>query len=153
MTCNVCGYTGNDFTCNGMGRLCCPRCGAEQPEVKVPAVLSEDDYAEQLRKARQEAIADLERRKQDAEYANQSQMEAEAKHRQEAEAKRRKKEKAKKTQNRRERLFACLVPVGIIILTIFILRDPGASQGFGFAAFVIITACIGAIMGALLKQK
>ena len=150
MKCKACGYEGETFPRTPMGKYCCPQCGAEQTGSELPI---EDDYAEQLQKVRQEAIADLERRKQDAEYANQSQMEAEAKHRQEAEAKRRKKEKATKTQNRRERLFACLVPVGIIILTIFILRDPGASQGFGFAAFVIITACIGAIMGALLKQK
>lgn len=150
MKCKACGYEGETFPRTPMGKYCCPQCGAEQTGSVLPM---EDDYAEQLRKVRQTAVADLERRKQDAEYANQSQMEAEAKHRQEAEAKRRKKEKAKKNQNRRERLFACLVPVGIIILTIFILRDPGASQGFGFAAFVIITACIGAIMGALLKQK
>lgn len=150
MKCKACGYEGETFPRTPMGKYCCPQCGAEQTGSELPI---EDDYAEQLQKVRQAAVADLERRKQDAEYANQSQMEAEAKHRQEAEAKRRKKEKAKKNQNRRERLFACLVPVGIIILTIFILRDPGASQGFGFAAFVIITACIGAIMGALLKQK
>ena len=92
MKCKACGYEGETFPRTPMGKYCCPQCGAEQTGSVLPM---EDDYAEQLRKVRQTAVADLERRKQDAEYANQSQMEAEAKHRQEAEAKKNKEFDAK----------------------------------------------------------
>ena len=53
---------------------------------------------------------------------------------------------------RRERLLACIVPVAIIIFTIVLLRDP-AAKGAGFLGFVVIIACISAIIGALTRKK
>ena len=51
MTCNVCGYTGNNFDPNGMGRLCCPSCGAEQPEMagSMPPSQGLEEYAAMLK--------------------------------------------------------------------------------------------------------
>ena len=51
MTCNVCGYTGNNFDPNGMGRLCCPSCGAEQPEMAGSTTPSQslEEYAAMLK--------------------------------------------------------------------------------------------------------
>lgn len=44
MTCKVCGYTGEHFTRSGMGKLCCPSCGAEQME---PAAAAETGFSNQ----------------------------------------------------------------------------------------------------------
>ena len=100
----------------------------------------EDDYAEQLRKVRQAAVAEQERQAQEvrmkAEKASQD--------RREAEALRRQKEQKVRKRIRRERLLACIVPVAIIIFTIVLLRDP-AAKGAGFLGFVIIVACLYAI--------
>ena len=108
----------------------------------------EDDYAEQLRKVRQAAVAEQERQAQEvrmkAEKASQD--------RREAEALRRQKEQKVRKRIRRERLLACIVPLAIIIVTIVFLRDP-AAKGAGFLGFVIIVACLYAIFRALMREK
>ena len=50
MICNVCGYTGDDFSRSSMGALCCPSCGAQQPEMKVSSAGSQSvaEYADML---------------------------------------------------------------------------------------------------------
>lgn len=52
MICNVCGYAGDDFFRNGMGALCCPSCGAQQPEAAASAAgtQSVDEYAAMLQR-------------------------------------------------------------------------------------------------------
>ena len=134
MKCKACGYEGETFPHTPMGKYCCPQCGAEQTGSVLPM---EDDYAEQLRKVRQAAVAEQERQAQEvrmkAEKASQDRREAEA-------------------LRRRERLLACIVPVAIIIFTIVLLRDP-AAKGAGFLGFVVIIACISAIIGALTRKK
>ena len=45
-----------------------------------------------------------------------------------------------------------IVPVAIIIFTIVLLRDP-AAKGAGFLGFVVIIACISAIIGALTRKR
>ena len=108
----------------------------------------EDDYAEQLRKVRQAAVAEQERQAQEArmkaEKASQDYWEAEALRRQ--------KEQKVRRRIRRERLLACIVPVAIIIFTIVLLRDP-AAQGAGFLGFVVIFVCLVAIIGTLTRKK
>ena len=50
MICNVCGYTGDDFSRSSMGALCCPSCGAQQPETETSSVGSQSvtEYAAML---------------------------------------------------------------------------------------------------------
>ena len=50
MICNVCGYAGDDFSRSSMGALCCPSCGAQQPEMKVSSAGSQSvaEYADML---------------------------------------------------------------------------------------------------------
>ena len=50
MICNVCGYAGNDFSRNSMGALCCPSCGAQQPEMETSSASSRSvaEYADML---------------------------------------------------------------------------------------------------------
>ena len=145
MKCKACGYEGETFPHTPMGKYCCPQCGAEQTGAALPM---EDDYAEQLRKVRQAAVAEQERQAQEvrmkAEKASQD--------RREADALRRQKEQKVRKRIRRERLLACIVPVAIIIFTIVLLRDP-AAKGAGFLGFVVIIACISAIIGALTRKK
>ena len=77
--CKVCGYEGESFPRTPMGKYCCPSCGAEQTGAALPM---EDDYAEQLRKVRQAAVAEQERQAQEvrmkAEKASQDRREADA---------------------------------------------------------------------------
>lgn len=145
MKCKVCGYEGETFPCTPMGKYCCPQCGSEQAGAALPM---EDDYAEQLRKVRQAAVAEQERQAQEvrmkAEKASQD--------RREADALRRQKEQKVRKRIRRERLLACIVPVAIIIFTIVLLRDP-AAKGAGFLGFVVIIACLYAIFRALMREK
>ena len=145
MKCKACGYEGETFPHTPMGKYCCPQCGAEQTGAALPM---EDDYAEQLRKVRQAAVAEQERQAQEArmkaEKASQDYWEAEALRRQ--------KEQKVRKRIRRERLLACIVPVAIIIFTIVLLRDP-AAKGAGFLGFVVIIACLGAIIRALTREK
>ena len=61
MKCKACGYEGETFPHTPMGKYCCPQCGAEQTGSVLPM---EDDYAEQLRKVRQAAVAEQERQAQ-----------------------------------------------------------------------------------------
>ena len=145
MKCKVCGYEGETFPRTAMDTYCCPSCGAEQTGAALPI---EDDYAEQLRKVRQAAVAEQERQAQEvrmkAEKASQD--------RREADTLRRQKEQKVRKRIRRERLLACIVPVAIIIFTIVLLRDP-AAKGAGFLGFVVIIACLGAIIRALTREK
>ena len=50
MICNVCGYAGDDFSRSSMGALCCPSCGAQQPEMKASSAGSQSvaEYADML---------------------------------------------------------------------------------------------------------
>lgn len=50
MICNVCGYAGDDFSRSSMGALCCPSCGAQQPETETSSVGSQSvtEYAAML---------------------------------------------------------------------------------------------------------
>ena len=72
--------------------------------------------------------------------------------RREADALRRQKEQKVRKRIRRERLLACIVPVAIIIFTIVLLRDP-AAKGAGFLGFVVIIACLSAIIRALTRER
>ena len=145
MKCKACGCERKTFPRTAMDTYCCPSCGAEQTGAALPM---EDDYAEQLRKIRQAAVAEQERQAQEvrmkAEKASQD--------RREADALRRQKEQKVRKRIRRERLLACIVPVAIIIFTIVLLRDP-AAKGAGFLGFVVIIACLYAIFRALMREK
>lgn len=145
MKCKACGCERKTFPRTAMDTYCCPSCGAEQTGAALPM---EDDYAEQLRKIRQAAVAEQERQAQEvrmkAEKASQD--------RREADALRRQKEQKVRKRILRERLLACIVPVAIIIFTIVLLRDP-AAKGAGFLGFVVIIACLGAIIRALTRKK